>query len=124
MSGVLDLKAFVPSKDFEESKSFYAELGFQCNWETEQLAEMQIGDYRFLLQNFFDEQHADNFMIQLLVSDADEWWQRVCDSNVTETYERARASAPELQPWGQRVLYLWDPSGVLWHIAVPAEQDA
>jgi hypothetical protein len=27
------------------------------------------------------------------------------------------AKAPALQPWGIRVLYLADPSGVLWHIA-------
>jgi uncharacterized glyoxalase superfamily protein PhnB len=27
------------------------------------------------------------------------------------------AKAPKLQPWGLRVLYLSDPTGVLWHIA-------
>jgi uncharacterized glyoxalase superfamily protein PhnB len=27
------------------------------------------------------------------------------------------AKPPTLQPWGLRVLYLSDPTGVLWHIA-------
>lgn len=27
------------------------------------------------------------------------------------------AKPPALQPWGLRVLYVTDPSGVLWHIA-------
>ena len=27
------------------------------------------------------------------------------------------AKPPALQPWGLRVLYLTDPTGVLWHIA-------
>jgi len=27
------------------------------------------------------------------------------------------AELPELQPWGLRVRYLTDPTGVLWHIA-------
>ena len=123
MSDVLDLKVCVPSRDFEESKAFYSELGFRCNWETEQLAELQIGDFRFLLQDFFNEQLVSNFMLQLMVSDADKWWQRICDSKVVDTYDRAKATEPEIQPWGQRVLYLWDSSGVLWHIAVPIEQD-
>ena len=26
-------------------------------------------------------------------------------------------SAPALQPWGLRIAYLVDPSGVLWHVA-------
>ena len=123
MSDVLDLKVCVPTRDFEESKAFYSELGFRCNWETEQLAELQIGDFRFLLQDFFNEQLVSNFMLQLMVSDADKWWQRICDSKVVDTYDRAKATEPEIQPWGQRVLYLWDSSGVLWHIAVPIEQD-
>ena len=123
MSDVLDLKVCVPSRDFEESKAFYSEPGFRCNWETEQLAELQIGDFRFLLQDFFNEQLMSNFMLKLMVSDADKWWQSICDSKVVDTYDRAKATEPEIQPWGQRVLYLWDSSGVLWHIADPIEQD-
>jgi hypothetical protein len=42
-------QAFVPARDAELSKRFYADLGF-INWSTEQIAELQIGSYRFLLQ--------------------------------------------------------------------------
>ena len=123
MSDVLDLKVCVPTRDFEESKAFYSEPGFRCKWETEQLAELQIGDFRFLLQDFFNEQLMSNFKLKLMVSDADKWWQSICDSKVVDTYDRAKATEPEIQPWGQRVLYLWDSSGVLWHIADPIEQE-
>jgi hypothetical protein len=41
---VTDLKPFVPARDAELSKRFYADLGF-INWSTEQIAELQIGSY-------------------------------------------------------------------------------
>jgi len=68
MSQILDLKVFVPSKNFQLAKDFYSALGFQLNWQYDPLVKIQA--------------------------------------------------------WGQRVLYLWDPSGVLWHIAEPLETDA
>lgn len=116
-SAILDLKTFVPSKDYEISKRFYLDLGFQLNWSNEQVAELQIADFRFLLQNFHVEQWAANFMMQLLVEDADFWWQRIGESRLSEKYPGVVAKPPALQPWGLRVLYLTDPAGVLWHIA-------
>ena len=47
-SPVTDLKAFVPAKDLELSKTFYADLGFTTNFANDQIAELQIGSFRFL----------------------------------------------------------------------------
>ena len=124
MSEITDLKVFVPSRDFQLAKAFYADLGFALNWENDQLAELQIGQFRFLLQDFYEEQLAANLMLQLQVSDTAIWWDVICESALVERYENVRAKGPELQPWGQRVLYLWDPSGVLWHIVEPLESNA
>ena len=124
MSQVLDLKVFVPSKNFQLSKDFYSDLGFTLNWQNDQLAEFQIGKFRFLLQDFFEEQLAANLMLQLLVADTSVWWERICDGDLVERYELVQAKPPELQAWGQRVLYLWDASGVLWHIAEHLETKA
>lgn len=116
---VLDLKAFVPAKDHELSKRFYVDLGFTQNWGNEEVAEFQIGEFRFLLQNFFVKPLAENFMMQLMVDDADAWWRRIESAGVPTKYPGIMARPPALQPWGLRVLYLSDPSGVLWHIAEP-----
>ncbi|MFT7245501.1 MAG: putative glyoxalase superfamily protein PhnB [Candidatus Azotimanducaceae bacterium] len=124
MSEIIDLKVFVPSRDFQLSKTFYSDLGFSLNWENDQLAEFQIGQFRFLLQDFFEEQLAANIMLQLQVTDTSIWWNDICEGALVERYEQVRAKEPEIQPWGQRVLYLWDPSGVLWHIAEPLETGA
>jgi hypothetical protein len=34
-----------------------------------------------------------------------------------DKYHLSMAKPPALQPWGLRVRYLTDPTGVLWHIA-------
>jgi predicted lactoylglutathione lyase len=46
-SAVTDLKTFLPTKDAELSKKFYTDLGFTINWSNEQIAELQIGAFRF-----------------------------------------------------------------------------
>jgi len=114
---VLDIKAFVPAKDLGLSIQFYSDLGFKTNWSYEDAAEMQIGSFRFLLQRFYVEQHASNFMMSLSVEDPDEWWRYIESIGLKEKYPKIMARPPAMQHWGLRVLYLSDPTGVLWHIA-------
>ena len=119
MVAALDLKAFVPSIDFVTSKAFYTKLGFTENWSTGDLAEFECSGCKFLLQNFYEKEFAENLMMQLMVEDAAAWWSAIETTGLLEEFPGARAKAPETQPWGQTVLYLWDPAGVLWHIAEP-----
>lgn len=116
-AAVSDLKAFVPAKDYALSQQFYLDLGFTRNWANDQVAEFQIGDFRFLLQNFYAPAFADNYMMQLTVADADAWWTHIQDQRLMQNYPGTRAKPPAMQPWGLRVLHLVDPTGVLWHIA-------
>jgi hypothetical protein len=116
---VSDLKAFVPAKDPELSKQFYRDLGFAINWSNEELAELQIGSFRFLLQSFYVKELADNFMMSLSVENSDLWWEHIQRMEFTKKYPGIMCKPPEMQPWGIRVLYLSDPSGVLWHIIDP-----
>jgi len=117
MPAVLDLKTFVPAKDHEISKQFYLDLGFKLNWGNEQVAEFEVGAFRFLLQNFHVAQFADNFMMHLMVEDADDWWRHIEAAGLKAKYPDIMLKPPTMQPWGLRVLYLTDPTGVLWHIA-------
>jgi uncharacterized glyoxalase superfamily protein PhnB len=114
---VRDIKAFVPAKDLGFSIQFYSDLGFKTNWSSKDAAEMEIGSFRFLLQRFYVKEHATNFMMSLNVEDADEWWKYIEAIRLTEKYPNIMARPPAMQPWGIRVLYLSDPTGVLWHIA-------
>ena len=116
-SSVIDMKAFVPARDLELSKAFYTDLGFTVNWSTDEIAELQLGSFRCLLQKFYVREHADNFMMSLLVEDADAWWEHIQRLQLTTKYPGILCKEPALQPWGLRVLFLSDPSGILWHIA-------
>lgn len=117
VSAVLDLKAFVPARDLEVATSFYTDLGFTCNFRNKEIAELQIGSYRILLQPFYVKEHAENFMMSLMVEDADAWWEHIERIGLVAKYPGTSAKPPKLQPWGLRVLYLIDPTGVLWHIS-------
>lgn len=116
-SPVTDLKTFVPARDFELAKGFYAELGFTVNWSNAEIAELQIGAFRFLLQKFYVAEHAGNFMMSLVVEDADAWWEHIEKLELARKYPGILCKPPRMQPWGIRVLYLSDPTGVLWHIS-------
>lgn len=116
MRKVFDLKAFVPARNYGLSRAFYRELGFAENWANSEVCEMELDGCRFLLQNFYVAKLAANFMLSLQVADLDEWWEFIKRIDLQARYDLHLVRAPALQPWGLRVLYLSDPSGVLWHL--------
>jgi len=85
-SPVTDIKAFVPAKDLNVSKAFYTDLGFAIQWSNEEIAELQIGSFRFLLQKFYVAQHAGNFMMGLNVENVDAWWGYIQQKELTKKY--------------------------------------
>jgi len=119
---VLDLKTFIPARDFALSRKFYQEIGFRENFANAEVAEFECGSFRFLLQNYYVQEFAASFMMQLLVTDTATWWSRLMNLELPQRYPGIMLRAPTMQPWGLKILYLSDPSGVLWHIAEkPAE---
>jgi hypothetical protein len=109
------IRAFVPSKDFELSKAFYEALGFTRTWEGQGMAEFQIGNHRFFLQNYYHEGWAKNCMLNLIVQDVSAWWSHIRAAGLVDKFPGVKASEPKSQAAGV-ILYLHDPSGVLWHI--------
>jgi catechol 2,3-dioxygenase-like lactoylglutathione lyase family enzyme len=119
----VEINAFVPAKDFDLSKRFYQDLGFTLAWSSDDLAYLRHGDCSFLLQNFYNKEHADNFMMHLLVEDVDAWWQHVETQGLTRTYG-VKAEPPADRPWGMRDFVIIDPTGVLWRIGANIEVSA
>ena len=58
----VEIKAFVPARDCALSKRFYQDLGFSLAWSSDDLAYFRHGDSSFLLQNFYNKEHAGIFM--------------------------------------------------------------
>lgn len=111
----VELKAFVPARDFGVSKAFYQALGFTLAWQDEQLAYFHHGSVSFLLQNFYNETLATNFMMHLLVEDVAAWHAKMDAAGVAARFG-VTVSPVVLQPWGMRDFVVYDPSGVLWRI--------
>jgi hypothetical protein len=122
VGSVKALRPFVPAKDFAISKQFYADLGFRVEPLGDSIAAMHLGSYSFLLQDFYVEEWANNFVLHMFVDDLDAWWEHVSSLNLDARYGVKSPRAPKLQSWGLTVAYMFDPAGVLWHIAaIPAE---
>jgi len=111
----VEIKAFVPAKDFELSKRFYSEIGFTVAWSSDDLAYLRAGETSFLLQKFYVKEHAENVMMHMLVVDVAAWWQHVQAQDIAGRYG-VRVVPPADQPWGMRDFVLIDPTGVLWRI--------
>ncbi len=107
---VEDIKAFVPCKDYEISKSFYQEIGFSCDYVTEDLSLLQNGDCFILLQRFYNAELADNFMLQICVKDINSAFE-LC----SKSEQKRKMSEIAVEPWAH-FFYLWGPSGELLHI--------
>ena len=111
----VEIKAFVPAKDFDLSRRFYTDLGFTEAWASEDMAYFHAGNSSFLLQKFYVKEHAENFMMHLLVKDVEAWWQLVESRQLGKKYG-VRVNPPEDRPWGMRDFTIDDPTGVLWRI--------
>jgi hypothetical protein len=110
------VRPFVPAKDFSLSRRFYEALGFEKLFDGE-VAIFAAGSGGFILQRYYQKEWAENFMMQLVVDDLDGWWAHIESLDLAGKFGVPPPRPPALQPWGLRIAYVVDPSGVLWHIA-------
>ena len=115
-SGTEIARPFMPAKDFDLSKRFYEALGFEKVLDGD-VAIFRAGSGGFILQRYYQEDWANNFMMQLMVDDLDAWWAHIQALNLPEQFGVPAPRPPAMQPWGLRIAYVIDPSGVLWHVA-------
>jgi predicted enzyme related to lactoylglutathione lyase len=108
-------RAFLPTRDFEQSKLFYEALGFTKVLDGE-VAIFNAGSGGFILQRHWAQGWAENCMMQLMVDDLDAFWARIEALDLPGRFG-TRLRGPKLEPWGLREVHVIDPAGVLWHIA-------
>jgi uncharacterized glyoxalase superfamily protein PhnB len=115
-NGLESARPFLPAEDFPLSRRFYEALGFKKLLDGD-VAIFAAGATSFILTNFYDEAHANNYMMQLMVDDLDAWWEHIVSLDLPAKFGVAAPKPPAMQPWGLRIAYVADPCGVLWHIA-------
>jgi hypothetical protein len=115
-TGTEAARAFIPAKDFDLSKAFYEALGFKKLLDGD-VAIFAVGASAFILQRYYKKEWAENCMMQMMVDDVDAWWERIESLQLPKIFGVQAPKAPAMQPWGLRVAYVYDPTGVLWHVA-------
>jgi catechol 2,3-dioxygenase-like lactoylglutathione lyase family enzyme len=109
-------RPFLPTKDFDASRAFYETLGFKKVFDG-QVAIFDVGATSFILQDYYVKTWAENTMMQLVVDDLDAWWAHLVSLDLPSKFNVQPPKPPAMQPWGMRVAYVFDPCGVLWHVA-------
>lgn len=112
-----DVRTFVPAKDFAASKDFYVALGWELKWSDDGLALLEIADQRFYLQDYYVKEWAENSMLYVVVEDAEACCRQVTALVESGRFPGVRVSKPKQEPHGALVAYVWDPAGVLLHLA-------
>ena len=93
-------------------QAIYLDLGFRPRQLGERLFEMQLGAFSFILQGYYVEDRANNFVMHVLVTELDRWWQHISSLDLPGRYG-VNMLPPRQESWGV-VAGLVDPCGVLW----------
>ena len=110
----LSLEPFIPSgSNFEGSKQLFQELGFKINWDGGDYVGFERDGCKFILQKYNEKNFAENFMISVSISDADEFWKEMNEKQIEQKFG-VRLANPSQMPYGREV-NLIDIAGVCWH---------
>ena len=107
---VSNIRTFIPSKDFEVSKTFYTQLGFTEDPVSPDLSLFENSGSVFFLQRFYTKEFAENLMFQLVVDDIEKAY-----ANASMIEHKTKLSDITQESWG-KVFYLHGPAGELWHV--------
>jgi hypothetical protein len=111
---LLSLEPFVPSGiDFEGSKQLFQNLGFKINWDAGDYIGFERDGCKFILQKYNNKEFAQNFMINVKITNADEFWKEINDKQLPQKFG-IRVNEPTNMPYGKEV-NLIDLAGVCWH---------
>jgi len=111
----ISIRPFIGAKDFELSRSFYRDWGFEEVTLGSHMSVFKTGAMAFYLQNAYVKDWVDNTMIFLEVEDVECYWKNLVALDLTTKYEGVKLVPIKTLDWGKEC-FLHDPSGILWHI--------
>jgi hypothetical protein len=110
----ISLQPFVPSgSDFENSKQFFQEIGFNISWDAGDYIGFENNGCKFILQKFDNKDFAENFMITVAIDSADEFRKEVIQKQLPQKFGIRIGEVSDM-PYGREVNII-DIAGVCWH---------
>lgn len=109
------IRAFIGAKNFNESREFYKDLGFEETILSNSMSYFRVSDrLGFYLQNAYVKDWVDNSMIFLEVDDVNRYWNELQNLGLHQKYKNVKLTPVRIEDWGKEC-FMHDPSGILWH---------
>lgn len=110
----ISIRPFIGSKDFNLSRNFYRDLGFEEVVLFPNMSLFKTGELGFYLQDYYTKDWIDNTMVFMEVQNVDRFWKELQQLNLTEKYPESKLNPVRVESWGKEC-FVHDPSGILWH---------
>uniref|UniRef100_UPI00404B8E36 glyoxalase n=1 Tax=Gelidibacter sp. TaxID=2018083 RepID=UPI00404B8E36 len=108
------IRPFIGSKNFNISRSFYKDLGFEEHILSPNFSVFHIGKMSFYLQDAYVKDWIDNTMVFMEVENVENFYKQLVALNLPSKYENVRIKPIQYLDWGSEC-FVHDPSGILWH---------
>jgi hypothetical protein len=108
------IRPFIGSKDFNVSRSFYQDLGFEETVLSPDMSVFKWENIQFYLQDAYVKDWIDNTMVFVEVEDVETFYRHLRSLDLPVKYPGVRLSPIKYDTWGNEC-FLHDPCGVLWH---------
>ena len=109
------IRPFIGALNFNESRLFYKELGFEESVISKNMSLFKVTDtLGFYLQDAYVEDWVNNSMIFLEVDDVGRYWNELQSLGLHHKYKNVKLTPIKEYAWGKEC-FMHDPSGILWH---------
>ena len=108
------IRPFIGARDFELSRSFYRDLGFEERVLSHNMSLFRVGALGFYLQDAYVRDWVDNTMVFLEVEDVRDYYDKLLALDLPAKYKNVKLVPIRINDWGSEC-FLHDPSGILWH---------
>jgi predicted lactoylglutathione lyase len=118
MLNITDFKPYIPSNNFDVSKSFYEAIGFSINWDSSEVCEIDTNaGFRFMLLPQNNNNYAHSLMLHFTVDSAEDCYDELCALDLETQFKGVRVEPPKLESEGHFITSVWDPAGILLQFA-------
>lgn len=108
------IRPFIGAKDFETSRRFYRDLGFEEVVLAHNFSVFKSGTNAFYLQDAYVKDWIDNTMVFMEIDNVSDFYDALVTLNLPEKYDGVRITPIRIMEWGKEC-FVHDPSGILWH---------
>jgi len=112
---IKSIRTFIGAKNFDESRNFYLDLGFEEIKTSFKMSLFKLDDFGFYLQDAYVKDWVDNSMLFLEVDNLQQHLDMINNLQLDKKYKNVRVTNISYNDWGNE-FFVYDPSGVLWHI--------